>query len=377
MFNNCSSLSDIKPLENWNVSNGNDFSFMFNNCSSLSDIKALKNWNVSNGNNFSYMFFGCKTLRDIKALENWNVSNGNNFENMFSGCKSLPNLKKVQIQKLMNDLKIFFSCIYCKNIVSHPYSCSCQKFICEKCFINNEKEELCSFCHKKFVKENNSDIDDLVSEIFKDQKVIKEKINLYILLSEDLKSLYLKKNLKLIVNYSSNYSHLSSREEKNLIDNISNEKVFENLKDYDKSFIPINILDYISTVGDLIDNYIKKNKNSFIDINRALSNKKGTSLYISGILARLLMNDGINVAIEKETNFPKLSKNLLEWLMIGLLKFKKIILKLDYGKKRNKEILENEEEKKKIIEYWIQIISNITKINRENLFFVSIKRGCV
>jgi hypothetical protein len=186
-----------------------------------------------------------------------------------------------------------------------------------------------------------------VSKIIKDKKVIKEKINFYILLLNDLKSLYLNKNLKLIVKYRTNNSFLSSQEEKNLINIISKEKVFENLKDFDKNFIPINILDYISTVGDLIDNYIKKNKYSFIDINEALSNKKGTSLYISGILARLLMNDGINVAIEKGTTFPNLSKNLLEWLMIGLLKFKKIILKLDYGKKRNEEILENEKEKKK------------------------------
>jgi len=374
MFSHCSSLSHIKPLENWNVSNANNFSYMFSYCSSLSDIKPLEKWNVSNGTDFSYMFYNCKSLSDINPLENWNVSNGNIFEKMFSGCKSLSELKIVKIQKLMNDLKIFFSCIYCKNIVSHPYSCSCQKFICEKCFLNNEKEELCSFCHKKFVKENNSDIDYLVSEIFKDQKVIKEKINFYILLLNDLKNLYLNKNLKLIVKYN---SLLSLQEEKNLINIISNENVFENLKDFDKSFIPINILDYISTVGDLIDNYIKKNKNSFIDINKALSNKKGSSLYISGILARLLMNEGINVAIEKETTFPKLSKNLLDWLMIGLLKFKKIILKLDYGEKRNKKILENEEEKKKIIEYWIQYISTVTKINRENLFFVSIKKGCL
>ena len=34
--------------------------------------------------------------------------------------------------------------------------------------------------------------------------------------------------------------------------------------------------------------------------------------------------------------------------MIGLLKFKKIILKLDYGEKRNQEILGNEDEKKKL-----------------------------
>ena len=47
---------------------------MFMECSSLSDIKGLEKWNVSNGNNFSCMFYGCSSLSDIKALEKWNVS---------------------------------------------------------------------------------------------------------------------------------------------------------------------------------------------------------------------------------------------------------------------------------------------------------------
>ena len=47
MFYNCSELSDIKPLEKWNVSNANDFSEMFSGCSLLSDIKPIKKWNVS------------------------------------------------------------------------------------------------------------------------------------------------------------------------------------------------------------------------------------------------------------------------------------------------------------------------------------------
>ena len=49
---------------------------MFYGCSSLLDIKPLQNWNVSNGNNFSYMFYGCSSLSDINPLQNWNVSNG-------------------------------------------------------------------------------------------------------------------------------------------------------------------------------------------------------------------------------------------------------------------------------------------------------------
>ena len=50
---------------------------MFHNCSSLSDIKELENLNVSNGKDISYMFSGCKLLLDIKELENW--LNNNSF----------------------------------------------------------------------------------------------------------------------------------------------------------------------------------------------------------------------------------------------------------------------------------------------------------
>ena len=207
------------------------------------------------------------------------------------------------IQKLMNDLEIFFSCIFCKKIVFHPYSCNCQKFICENCFLNDEKENYCSFCKKKFKKENNSDIDYLLSEIIKDQKIIKEKINFYILLSDEIRNLYLNKKLKLIIKYSPNYDDITPKEAMNLINNISNEDIFENIKDFDMNFTLLNILDYISTIENLIDRYIKKKGDIFIDVDKALSNKKGTSLYISGILARFLMNEGINVAIEKKNNF--------------------------------------------------------------------------
>ena len=47
MFLGCLNLSDIKPLENWNVSNGKYFEFMFNKCSLLKDLTAVEKWNVS------------------------------------------------------------------------------------------------------------------------------------------------------------------------------------------------------------------------------------------------------------------------------------------------------------------------------------------
>ena len=42
---------------------------MFYECSSLSDIKGLEKWNISIGNNFEFMFYGCSSLSDIKGLE--------------------------------------------------------------------------------------------------------------------------------------------------------------------------------------------------------------------------------------------------------------------------------------------------------------------
>jgi len=52
---------------------------MFSDCSSLSDIKSLEKWNVSNGTNFSDMFSWCTLLSDIKSLEKWNISKGTHF----------------------------------------------------------------------------------------------------------------------------------------------------------------------------------------------------------------------------------------------------------------------------------------------------------
>ena len=46
MFYGCSSLSDIKSLKNWNVTNSNNFKGMYSKCSSLSEVKASKNLEI-------------------------------------------------------------------------------------------------------------------------------------------------------------------------------------------------------------------------------------------------------------------------------------------------------------------------------------------
>ena len=91
MFNGYISLQDIKGLENWNISNRNNFPRMFYGYISLQDIKKLENWNALNGKNFSYMFNKSETLSDIKELENWKASNGNNILNE-TFESTIPNL---------------------------------------------------------------------------------------------------------------------------------------------------------------------------------------------------------------------------------------------------------------------------------------------
>ena len=48
MFYKCKTLYNIEELKYLNTEYCTDFSEMFNECSLLSDIKSLENWNVSN-----------------------------------------------------------------------------------------------------------------------------------------------------------------------------------------------------------------------------------------------------------------------------------------------------------------------------------------
>ena len=74
LFWECSSLSDITPLKNWDVSNVTDFGNLFYECTSLSDVMPLLNWNLLNGKNFNRMFFGCN-LSGREKLEKWKLPN--------------------------------------------------------------------------------------------------------------------------------------------------------------------------------------------------------------------------------------------------------------------------------------------------------------
>ncbi len=102
LFYDCSNLTDISGLANWNVSNVKDMSLMFYNCSSLTDLTPLKSWTVSNVTDMSSMFRKCSSLTALTALANWNVSNVTNMSGMFSGCSSLTDLTPLKSWNVSN-----------------------------------------------------------------------------------------------------------------------------------------------------------------------------------------------------------------------------------------------------------------------------------
>ena len=76
MFSGCWSLSGINPYK-IGMLQGKNFAYMFFDCSSLSDIKYMQNLNVSKSENFAYMFFGCSPLLDISQIKKWKISEYN------------------------------------------------------------------------------------------------------------------------------------------------------------------------------------------------------------------------------------------------------------------------------------------------------------
>ena len=48
-------MKEINELKYLDTKDINNFLYILSECSSLSDIKPLENWNVSNGKDFSYL----------------------------------------------------------------------------------------------------------------------------------------------------------------------------------------------------------------------------------------------------------------------------------------------------------------------------------
>lgn len=91
MFNECTSLTEIIGIEDWDVSRVDNISVTFGYCESLTELD-LSNWDVRNVGKMMSTFHGCKNLKHIYGLENWNTSYVYSMYTLFYGCESIEEL---------------------------------------------------------------------------------------------------------------------------------------------------------------------------------------------------------------------------------------------------------------------------------------------
>ena len=113
MFSECIQLSNINPLKDWNVSSGTNFKYIFKSDSKINNIKPLENWDISKATDLEGIFSGFSDLTDLTPIQNWNVSKCQNFSRLFQGCENLFDLIPIQnwdVSKCKNFKSLFINC---------------------------------------------------------------------------------------------------------------------------------------------------------------------------------------------------------------------------------------------------------------------------
>ncbi len=115
-FSKTDSITSL-VLENWDVSNGENFDGMISECHNLENIK-LGKWNTQKGKTFYAMFSECSNLKEIYGLENWDTSNFNNIGNMFFNCTSLTNINvsNWNTENVTEGYQVFYNCFSLQNL---------------------------------------------------------------------------------------------------------------------------------------------------------------------------------------------------------------------------------------------------------------------
>ena len=115
-FHHCNKIEDYSAIENWDVSNCQDFSEMFSS-SSLKNTNCLSNWDVRRGEDFSKMFYNCKKLKNIGGIKKWDVRSGKYFNSMFEKCSKLKEINDLKFWRMTNAKSINYMFCNCSNLV--------------------------------------------------------------------------------------------------------------------------------------------------------------------------------------------------------------------------------------------------------------------
>ena len=105
MFNRCTKLKKIVGIENLDVSKLKTTKIMFYGCKNLVELD-LTNWNPILLNSAWNMFSYCSNLKIIKNIENWQLPNIKNVSYMFYKCTKLDvDLSNWNLRNIKKSLK--------------------------------------------------------------------------------------------------------------------------------------------------------------------------------------------------------------------------------------------------------------------------------
>lgn len=108
-FGYCSSLTTL-DLSKWNITNKLRYACeTFQNCSSLTDIGDISNWDMSNVESVRAMFKNCNSLEHIGEIAKWRILGCDIFTDMFNNCENLVlDLQELKVKPFPQHTRMFF-----------------------------------------------------------------------------------------------------------------------------------------------------------------------------------------------------------------------------------------------------------------------------
>ena len=112
----CTKLVSV-DARGWNTSNINNMYTMFINASALTEIKGIEDWDVSNVKTMISTFYACKALQNLD-LSKWNVENVTTIWWLFNGCLALESLdlSNWHLNSCIDHTEVFKNCKVLSNI---------------------------------------------------------------------------------------------------------------------------------------------------------------------------------------------------------------------------------------------------------------------
>ena len=305
------------------LNNSNPMEIYNSNVPSMNINSRGVNMNYMNINNFNNNNYISNQSKDIGMNNNENESNinfeieRNNLDSENSENVSIKNSNNSnQTNKILDNNKIFN-----KNNISN---------------IIDDQNDIKSIGNKDVIK-SNSNLDD-------------NSKNLKINQNNQM-------NSKLITPLNINnfdQEEMDNIRKSKIIDRHS--EVYSSYYDYTPGETEGNLnelLEDINYFGEItkidIEKNLKSNPNKYIPLEDALKDGNENKYFILGLLGKVLETQGCLVVIEKDEPKTKEENSeintTLQFLVNNMYHFKKFIFHFDFGEKKNKELLENEDKR--------------------------------